>query len=183
MNSSSGLAYCGDRGKDSRQAWCHPLSCKPWLIQSREPQPLDWPMCKAGIVGRVSQPHYRSLVADFLDVWQAQATIASPEAVALALITAAHSEQVHRDQQSLELVWTGPDMGVVPLRRSEAVTLFAGSRSDPCVADLEIDEPLAIDSPRGTIRWAAMLPDPFEEQFEEIARRKAIQLGVLLLVQ
>jgi phosphatidylserine/phosphatidylglycerophosphate/cardiolipin synthase-like enzyme len=85
--------------------------------------PNDWPWCKTRIVEQVSQPHYRSLVAIFLDAWQSQATIASPEAVAAALVTAAHSEQVHRDQQSLELVWTGPDVGVVPLRRTEQTLL------------------------------------------------------------
>jgi len=85
--------------------------------------PSDWPWCKARIVGQVSQPHYRSLVATFLDAWQSQAITVSPEAVAAAIVTAAYSEQVHRDQQSLELVWTGPDVGVVPLRRTEQALL------------------------------------------------------------
>ena len=85
--------------------------------------PGDWPSCKTRIVGQIAQPNYRSLVATFLDAWQTQATMTSPEAVAAALVTAAHSEQVHRDQQSLELVWTGPEVGVVPLRRTEQTLL------------------------------------------------------------
>src|SRR5262249_18043136 len=46
-----------------------------------------------------------------------------PQAVALALLTAAHSEKAHRDHQSVELVWTGPGTGVVPFRRTEQAIL------------------------------------------------------------
>src|SRR5260370_21781859 len=83
----------------------------------------EWPWCKGGIIGQVSQPHYRSLVGHFLDAWQSQAAAVSPEAVAATLLTAAYSEKANRDQQSLELVWTGPDVGVVPLRRTEQALL------------------------------------------------------------
>lgn len=122
MNSSSALHVVATEARIL--ASVVPSSVLQTLADSIQKATLgDWPMCRAGIVGRVSQPHYRSLVANFLDVWQSQATIASPEAVALALVTAAHSEQVHRDQQSLELVWTGPDVGVVPLRRTEQALL------------------------------------------------------------
>jgi phosphatidylserine/phosphatidylglycerophosphate/cardiolipin synthase-like enzyme len=122
MNSGSGLHVVAAEARIL--ASVVPSSILQTLADSiQKASPGDWPMCQAGIVGHISQPHYRSLVANFLDVWQSQATIASPEAVALALVTAAHSEQVHRDQQSLELVWTGPDVGVVPLRRTEQALL------------------------------------------------------------
>jgi phosphatidylserine/phosphatidylglycerophosphate/cardiolipin synthase-like enzyme len=83
----------------------------------------DWPWSKARIAAGISQPHYRNLAASFLDTWHSQAKIVSPEAVAAALLTAAHSEQVHQQHQSVELVWTGPDVGVVPLRRTEQALL------------------------------------------------------------
>jgi phosphatidylserine/phosphatidylglycerophosphate/cardiolipin synthase-like enzyme len=85
--------------------------------------PEDWSWCKSQIVGRISQPHYRSLVASFLDSWHSQAKIVGPESVAAALLTAAHSEQTHQLHQSVELVWTGPDVGMVPLRRTEQALL------------------------------------------------------------
>ena len=58
-------------------------------IQSCDP--ADWPWSKARIAAGISQPHYRSLAASFLDAWQSEAKIVSPEAVAAALLTAAHS--------------------------------------------------------------------------------------------
>jgi phosphatidylserine/phosphatidylglycerophosphate/cardiolipin synthase-like enzyme len=90
-------------------------------IQSCEA--TDWSWFKARIAAGIAQPHYRSLVADFLATWQSKASNVSPEAVAAALLTAAHIEQTHQQQQSVELVWTGPDVGVVPLRRTEQALL------------------------------------------------------------
>ncbi len=43
--------------------------------------------------------------------------------VAVALQTAAIAEQKHRDFQSIELVWTGPDVGEIPFRRTEQAIL------------------------------------------------------------
>jgi phosphatidylserine/phosphatidylglycerophosphate/cardiolipin synthase-like enzyme len=85
--------------------------------------PADWPWSKARIASGISQPHYRSLATSFLDAWQSEAKVVSPEAVAAALLTAGHSEQAHQQHQSVELVWTGPDVGVVPLRRTEQALL------------------------------------------------------------
>jgi phosphatidylserine/phosphatidylglycerophosphate/cardiolipin synthase-like enzyme len=85
--------------------------------------PGDWAWQKARIAGGISQPHYRSLVAGFLDTWQSQAKTVSPEAVAAALVTAADGEDRYREHQSLELVWTGPTVDVVPLRRTEQALL------------------------------------------------------------
>jgi phosphatidylserine/phosphatidylglycerophosphate/cardiolipin synthase-like enzyme len=39
------------------------------------------------------------------------------------LLTAAAAEREYRGHQSVELVWTGPDAGVVPFRRTEQVVL------------------------------------------------------------
>ena len=46
-----------------------------------------------------------------------------PQSVAAALLTAALCERDHRGRQAVELVWTGPDVGIVPLRRTERVVL------------------------------------------------------------
>jgi hypothetical protein len=45
------------------------------------------------------------------------------KAIAIAVLTAACSEKTYREGQAVELVWTGPDMGVVPLRRTEQAIL------------------------------------------------------------
>ncbi len=67
--------------------------------------------------------HYRGLACNFLDLWRGRASSLSPEAVALALRTAAHAEQVHRGRQSLELVWTGPATDGHHFRRTEQAIL------------------------------------------------------------
>jgi phosphatidylserine/phosphatidylglycerophosphate/cardiolipin synthase-like enzyme len=85
--------------------------------------PSDWPSARSRIIHGVSHAHYRSLAAGFLDCWRGQATSVTPQAVALALLTAVHAEKAHRDHQTVELVWTGPETGVVPFRRTEQALL------------------------------------------------------------
>src|SRR5689334_16501710 len=79
----------------------------------------DWPGSRHQVTSGIAHAHYRSLVDTFLDRWRSQATDVSCEAVASALRTAAYSEKAHQDHQAVELVWTGPDVGVVPFRRTE----------------------------------------------------------------
>ncbi|MGH9846950.1 MAG: DISARM system phospholipase D-like protein DrmC [Blastocatellia bacterium] len=79
----------------------------------------DWLGARARILQTVSNPHYRPLVAKFLDAWRPYAENVPPKAVALALTTAAQCEKEHRENQSIEPVWTGPEVGGIPLRRTE----------------------------------------------------------------
>ena len=69
------------------------------------------------------QPHHRKLVMDFIDGCLTTTPPILPESVTLALLTAGMSEKVHREAQSVELVWTGPDTGGVPFRRTEQAIL------------------------------------------------------------
>ena len=85
--------------------------------------PSDWPTARSRILHGVSHAHYRSLAATFLDRWRGEAASLTPQAVALALLAAAHAEKAHRDYQAVELVWTGPETGVVPFRRTEQAIL------------------------------------------------------------
>src|SRR5205823_12915744 len=66
---------------------------------------------------------YRSLAAGYLDCWRLHAETLTPQAVALALLTAAHSERTHRQYQSVELTWTGPAAESDPFRRTEQAIL------------------------------------------------------------
>lgn len=85
--------------------------------------PSDWTSARSRILHSVSHAHYRNLVANFLDYWQGQAVSLTPQALSLALLTAAHAEKAHRDHQTVELVWTGPETSVVPFRRTEQAIL------------------------------------------------------------
>jgi phosphatidylserine/phosphatidylglycerophosphate/cardiolipin synthase-like enzyme len=75
------------------------------------------------IVQALPNPHHRAIVAAFLDRWYSQAPMLLPQRVAAALLTASEAEQGHREGQDIELVWTGPDVGIGPLRRTEQAIL------------------------------------------------------------
>lgn len=72
---------------------------------------------------QLAHPHYRSHSTWFIDTCLNAASTTPPQAVALALLTAAHAEKTHREEQSVELVWTGPDAEMVPFRRTEQAIL------------------------------------------------------------
>ncbi len=84
---------------------------------------LDLGALRGQIAQSVPSPHHRSIVVAFLDRWRSEAGGVLPQSVAAALHTAVLSERERREGQSVELVWTGPDVGVVPLRRTEQVVL------------------------------------------------------------
>ncbi len=88
-----------------------------------ECDPNDWLASRSRIIQNISHPNYRTLAAGFLDHWRSDAGDVSPQAVCVALLTAAESEKAHREDQSVELVWTGPEVGVIPLRRTEQALL------------------------------------------------------------
>jgi phosphatidylserine/phosphatidylglycerophosphate/cardiolipin synthase-like enzyme len=101
-----------------------PLVLVQRLAEAIASSDLDaWPTCRARMVNSITQPYYRSLTVSFLDHWRARAEHIVPQAAASALITAALAEQSFHELYSVELVWTGPDIGVVPLRRTEQVLL------------------------------------------------------------
>lgn len=68
-------------------------------------------------------PHYRALAGAFVDFCEAMNPPPVPPNLALALVTAGVSEKLHREEQSVELAWTGPDAGVVAFRRTEQAIL------------------------------------------------------------
>jgi phosphatidylserine/phosphatidylglycerophosphate/cardiolipin synthase-like enzyme len=81
-----------------------------------------WPQARGQILGSITHAYYRSLVGDLLDRWHATAPGLGPQAVALALTTAAVAEAARRDE-SIDLVWTGPDAEAVPLLHTEQAIL------------------------------------------------------------
>jgi phosphatidylserine/phosphatidylglycerophosphate/cardiolipin synthase-like enzyme len=122
MSENNGLQQIASEA--GRLASVLPSALLVALVESiRNRDASDWQWWKGGLVAAISQPHYRGQISDFLDVWQSNAKHISPEAVAAALLTAGHSVRVHQQRESVELVWTGPDVGMVPLRRTEQALL------------------------------------------------------------
>src|SRR3954451_22930066 len=78
-----------------------------------------WPSAKGAVVSCLPQPHYRAMAADFLRAWEFEASEGGHQAVALALVTAGEAERHRRAEQSVELVWTGPDPQAIPVRHTE----------------------------------------------------------------
>jgi phosphatidylserine/phosphatidylglycerophosphate/cardiolipin synthase-like enzyme len=78
---------------------------------------------KAEIAKRVAHHHHRDRALAFVDCWWTEAIDVDAGVVAVALQTAALSEQRHRDSQTVELVWTGPESGDMPFRRTEQAIL------------------------------------------------------------
>jgi phosphatidylserine/phosphatidylglycerophosphate/cardiolipin synthase-like enzyme len=75
------------------------------------------------ILASLSHPHYRSIAGELLSAWKSEAAQVSSEAVALALLSAGESERRHREEQGVELVWTGPDTQAAPVRHTEQALL------------------------------------------------------------
>jgi phosphatidylserine/phosphatidylglycerophosphate/cardiolipin synthase-like enzyme len=80
----------------------------PYLIALRGVQRIAW---------------VRAVAIRLLDRWQAEAPRVTAEGLGLALSAAAHTAEHFRQQQTLELVWTGPDSQVLPLRRTDQALL------------------------------------------------------------
>lgn len=78
---------------------------------------------RAEITKRVPHHQHRDLALAFVDRWRCEAKDVDARTVAVALQTAALSERTHRDSQSVELVWTGPDPEETPFRRTEQAIL------------------------------------------------------------
>lgn len=87
------------------------------MMQTADPG--DWPASRMKIIQSVSNPNYRNKIVKFLDRWQGCAGDISAEEVAIALHTAVRADRKFRNQQTLDFVWTGPDVGIFPVRQTQ----------------------------------------------------------------
>jgi len=85
--------------------------------------PCDWPSTRARLLALVPHHVHRTLSSAFLDIWHREAPELGPEAVAMSLLAATAGVAKGRSAQSVELVWTGPDVGVIPVRLTEQALL------------------------------------------------------------
>lgn len=82
-----------------------------------------WSKIEAKMRRIINQPDNRQKVAGFVAFWQMTYPQVALESVALAMLTAAQVANHYREAQQLELVWTGPDSQVIPLRRTDQALL------------------------------------------------------------
>ena len=74
----------------------------------------EWARLRRQVIEIAPQPAVRDQIAAFLDHWHNTAPEISNDSLALALLVAVQAEQQTRHDQSLELVWTGPDSHIIP---------------------------------------------------------------------
>ena len=83
-------------------------------------QPTD---VRSRIADAIPHAGHRSLALAFVDDWLENFSNVSPLEIALALRTATHLERMKHLNQSVEMVWTGPNSEVIPYRHTEQAIL------------------------------------------------------------
>jgi phosphatidylserine/phosphatidylglycerophosphate/cardiolipin synthase-like enzyme len=83
----------------------------------------EWPTAKTMILHRLPTSEFRDAAANFLDHWRMTANGLTPQAVAAALVTAAKAEFTHRQEETAEIVWTGPETADTRFRHTEQAIL------------------------------------------------------------
>jgi phosphatidylserine/phosphatidylglycerophosphate/cardiolipin synthase-like enzyme len=82
-----------------------------------------WAQLQTKVAQAINQPGVRQKALLFLHDWQEEYPQTTIEAVTLAMLTAAQVAKYYRQTQQLEIVWTGPDSQVIPLRRNDQALL------------------------------------------------------------
>lgn len=75
------------------------------------------------ILNQLSNPKFRHTVQEMLIVWEQEFSHWSSQALGSALAAMAYSHSLNRQAFEVELVWTGPPCGQIPVRRTDQVLL------------------------------------------------------------
>jgi phosphatidylserine/phosphatidylglycerophosphate/cardiolipin synthase-like enzyme len=78
---------------------------------------------RQSVLKPVPTPEFRDAINELLEAWRIEKRLFQPQSLALALASAARSYQTAKEQSEIEIVWTGPTSGAVPLRRIEQVLI------------------------------------------------------------
>lgn len=78
---------------------------------------------REAILHCVPTPDFRDATSDFLDFWHSRVNGVGAEAVAVALVTAGTCELSHRNEEAVEIVWTGPETANSRFRQTEQAIL------------------------------------------------------------
>jgi phosphatidylserine/phosphatidylglycerophosphate/cardiolipin synthase-like enzyme len=80
---------------------------------------MDWQTGRTAILNSLPTADFRDAAADFVDHWWSKAARLTPQSVAVALVVAANAEIAHRQEESTEIVWTGPETSDTKFRQTE----------------------------------------------------------------
>lgn len=78
---------------------------------------------RSSIINAVPNPRVQDQVDELLAYWHNKLPGIGTDSLAFALLAVAHVEQSHRQAQAIEIVWTGPQTQIIPLRRTDQALL------------------------------------------------------------
>lgn len=83
----------------------------------------NWSKLEKKAKQAAKQPGIKQQVVGFIEYWRVYYPQVTTESVSLAMLTAAQVANYYQQAQQLEIVWTGPDSQVIPLRRTDQALL------------------------------------------------------------
>jgi phosphatidylserine/phosphatidylglycerophosphate/cardiolipin synthase-like enzyme len=84
---------------------------------------MDWSNLRIRLYSIFPQPEVRILLDELITNWQTYMPNLSAQAIAFAFQSATKVEEYHRKREQLELVWTGPIIHEINLRRTDEALL------------------------------------------------------------
>ncbi len=78
---------------------------------------------KTNILGEIINKNTYQLVLELFKLWAKETKQITSKEIAVALSMAQYSNKIARRDLSIELVWTGPNAGIVPMRRTDQALL------------------------------------------------------------
>ncbi|MCI0391639.1 MAG: DISARM system phospholipase D-like protein DrmC [Acidobacteria bacterium] len=85
----------------------------------RDSAESSYEQIRLAVLKLIPRPEFRDTINELLESWRVENHIFPSQSLALTLASAAHSYQTTKEQTEIEIVWTGPTTGVIPLRRTE----------------------------------------------------------------
>ncbi|MCW3053847.1 MAG: phospholipase D/transphosphatidylase, partial [Chthonomonadales bacterium] len=111
------------------------------------------PALRGRVLSIVALSQERALIATLLTVWKQEKASPSPVSVASALRSAAYTQRALRQEEQIDLVWTGPTIGMVWRRTDQALfeVIQAAQKELLLVTFAAYKVPLLIDALRHAI--------------------------------
>jgi len=75
------------------------------------------------LLQQMPKPIWREALADLIAIWYEDSPTLQGESIATALLSAYHCIKGSQEDLSIEVVWTGPEVSRIPVRRTEQVLL------------------------------------------------------------
>lgn len=93
------------------------------LVAKLTDEPLDDIESCDRLLNQFPNPKFRRLISELLTVWQQDSHHWDSRSVALALQSTQQAIASTREALDVELVWTGPELSALPVRRTDRVLL------------------------------------------------------------